>query len=130
MNGVGPVEQQPVINKENTMEQLHQHHHTEAGSDVALDGYDAVPRDGPAVFVADTAKLDRGELHGRWIGLDRSAADIATHISAVTNRSPIDGGWAVIDQTRLGGTMCDEHISFDGLSRLARLHRHVAGGPA
>ena len=101
MNGVGPVEQQPVINKENTMEQLHQHHHTEAGSDVALDGYDAVPRDGPAVFVADTAKLDRGELHGRWIGLDRSAADIATHISAVTNRSPIDGGWAVIDQTRL-----------------------------
>jgi hypothetical protein len=109
------------------MEQPHQQHHTEPETDITLDGYDAVPRDGPAVFVADTTKLDHGELHGRWIGLDQPTADIATEISRVTERSPIDGGWAVVDQTRLGATMCDEAITFDGLTRLARLHRQVAG---
>lgn len=112
------------------MEQLPTQHHTEAGHDVALDSYEAVPRDGPAVFVADTTKLDQGELHGKWIGLDQSAADIAENISRVTDRSPIDGGWAIVDQSRLGATMCDEDITFDGLTRLAKLHREAAGEPA
>lgn len=112
------------------MEQLQEQHHSEAGVDIALDAYDAVPRDEPAVFVADCEKLDRGELHGRWIGLDQPAADIAADISRVTDRSPIDGGWAIVDQARIGATMSDEDISFDGLTRLARLHREQAGGSA
>lgn len=112
------------------MEQPHGQHHNESGSDLAIDAYDAVPRDGPAVFVADIARLDRGELHGQWIGLDQSAADIAENISRVTERSPVDGSWAIVDQCRLGSTMCDEDLTFDGLTRLARLHREAAGGPA
>lgn len=111
-------------------EQLHEQHHTESGGELAVDAYDAVPRDGPAVFVADTDRLDRGELHGRWIGLDQPAADIAADISRVADRSPIDGGWAIVDQSRLGATMCDEEITFDGLTRLARLHREAGGGMA
>ncbi|MCA1701743.1 MAG: hypothetical protein LC808_00105 [Actinobacteria bacterium] len=34
--------------------------------------WDALPRDGPAVFVADTALLDAGLVKGCWLDLEQS----------------------------------------------------------
>jgi hypothetical protein len=105
---------------------FHSQHAHESGQNLALEGYDAVPRDGPAVFVADRTRLAAGDLFGRWVRLDQTIGGIALEVSLVTDQPAAEGGWTILDQAQLGEVMCDEALTFDGLTRLAE---QVGGRP-
>lgn len=88
----------------------------------AWEAWEAIPRDGPAVFVVDTDALDRDErLRGRWLDLDASPDTIATALGALLGRPVEEAGWAIIDQVGLGPRMAPEVISVDQLHQLPRI---------
>lgn len=85
------------------------------------DAYDAVPRDGPAVFIIDTEALDRDdELRGAWLDPSCSPEALICQIEELTGRRSHDGGWAVIDQVGLGPIMIDEQPSVLALTAFAQ----------
>lgn len=49
------------------MERMNKTAEKELRTQATANSYDAVPRDGPAVFVADAAAWDRGEIRGVWV---------------------------------------------------------------
>jgi hypothetical protein len=82
--------------------------------------YDAIPRDGPAVFVALRRALDIGAgLAGAWIDTDQTPDAIAAGIEEVTGRAWQLGGWAIVDQVGLGQVAVDEDCPPRELGRLA-----------
>lgn len=82
--------------------------------------YDAVPRDGPAVFVAHSRAIDLGAaLIGAWIGADQAPEQIATGIEVVTGQVWRRGGWAIVDQVGLGPLAVDEDCPPEEIGRLA-----------
>lgn len=81
-------------------------------------GYDAVPRDGPAVFVADIKGFDEsGDYVGNWIRLDRPNQEVQEELRAVVNGQP--ERFAIIDQVDMGPVMVDEDASLPELLDLA-----------
>lgn len=81
--------------------------------DGPVDGYDAVPRDGPAVFLANVAALERGELSGTWVRLDQPATQLVSALAHLIGDRP--DHWAVVDQVGAGSTAVDEDASIDEL---------------
>jgi hypothetical protein len=81
--------------------------------------WEAVPRDGPAVFVVDTDAFDQGLVRGRW--LDVSAGQTALHqaLSELLGQEPKKGRWAIVDQIGLGGLMAPETMTIPELSTVA-----------
>lgn len=70
--------------------------------------YDAVPRDGPAVFVVEADSWDNGEIDGVWVNASVSPEEVAERFSQVTSR-PVDfDQLVVVDQVGLGPQMVDE----------------------
>ena len=84
------------------------------------EAWEASPRDGPAVFVIDTAALD-GErrLRGRWLDLRRDPSVIRDQLAELLGRDAPAGAFAVIDQVGLGPRMAPETVSPDELPWLA-----------
>jgi len=80
------------------------------------EAWDAVPRDGPAVFVIDTTAFDQGTVRGRW--LDVSAGKEALHdgLTELLGREPEEGAWAIVDQIGLGELMAPETMSIANLT--------------
>lgn len=90
----------------------------------ALEGYDAVPRDGPAVFIAARQRLDEtGEPLGLWLRLDRPAKVVACLLRALVGDQP--ERWSVIDQIDLGNEMVDEQTSVAELLALAEAEQEA-----
>lgn len=81
-------------------------------------GNDAVPRDGPAVFVADVQVFDEsGDYVGSWIRLDRPSQEVQEELRAIVNGQP--ERFAIIDQVDIGPVMVDEYASLPELLQLA-----------
>lgn len=83
--------------------------------DPQLDAYDAVPRDGPAIFIARSDGHEQNQpIDGRWVDLrlGESAlqAELAGHPSAA--------GWMVLDQLDCGPEMIPEHPTPEELRAL------------
>lgn len=82
------------------------------------EAWDAVPQDGPAVFVIDTVVLEQQQaLHGRWLDLSAGQTAAEAALRDLLQR-PIDGGWAIVDQVGLGPRMAPETIAAEELQRL------------
>ncbi len=76
------------------------------------DAWDAIPRDGPAVFVLDVHRLDAGTVHGAWLSVDPER--FTAGLRALLGRSALNG-WAIVDQVGLGERMIPEHFPLDAL---------------
>jgi hypothetical protein len=72
------------------------------------DAWDAVPRDGPAVFVVDAEAFDRGEVIGRWIDPFGEQVDINEQLRQLVGDNPDQGRWAIVDQIGLGPAAAPE----------------------
>jgi hypothetical protein len=89
-------------------------------------GWDAVPRDGPAVLVVDAHELDEGRgLVGGWIELSQSISEVAQQIEVLLGREAGRRTPVVIDQIGMGSVMCDE----DEIAELLRLATRRPGLP-
>jgi len=69
--------------------------------------YDAVPRDGPHIFVVDAVAWDRGEFAGAWVPADANGGLVLRHLSGVLRREVDIEDLAVVDQVGVE-TMVDE----------------------
>jgi len=83
------------------------------------EAWDAVPRDGPAVFVVDTAAFDRGIVRGRWLAVDAGQAALQLELTELLGRPPAEGSWAVVDQVGLGELMAPEAMTVASLNGVA-----------
>ncbi len=83
--------------------------------------WDAVPRDGPAVFIADRNRLDHDNtILGAWVNPTDSHDNIhQTLIRALGAEAVNRGDWVVVDQVGLGPTMLPEQLSTADLVYLA-----------
>lgn len=90
--------------------------------------YDAVPRDGPAVFAADAAALDQGGWpRGRWLNPLASVPMLERQLAEVFGPDAQPGEWVVIDQHELGPVMVPEVIAVRALHHFAlRARRRMA----
>lgn len=79
------------------------------------EAWEASPRDGPAVFVVDTAAFDQGTIRGRWINPNDDAAVVNEQLAELLGRQPEEGSWAVVDQVGLGAVMMPETLAVDEL---------------
>jgi hypothetical protein len=96
----------------------------EESGDIWRKGYDAVPRDGPAVFAADAAGLDRGEWPwGRWLNPLASIPTLERQLAEVFGPDAEPGRWVIIDQRDLGPVMVPEVLSVRALHRFAKRAR-------
>ncbi len=87
-----------------------------------LDGWeawDAVPRDGPAVFVVDTTAFDHGIVRGRWLDVGAGRDQLHAELTELLGRPPEAGSWAIIDQVGLGELMASETMSITNLTTVA-----------
>ncbi len=95
-------------------------------ADRFLSTWDAPPRDGPAVFVADLAAHDLlGVMRGRWLDPNTSPEELREQIAEVVGEDGIDAGrWGVLDQLDAGAEMVPEQLSVAALTHWFRTHRH------
>ena len=71
-------------------------------------GWDAVPRDGPAVFIANGETLaGTSGPEGAWVRLDRTRQEVAADLGRLIG-SAGQTHWLVFDQVGLGPIMVDE----------------------
>lgn len=83
------------------------------------DAWDAVPRDGPAVFVIDTGVLDgEGRVYGRWIDLAVGRTAVLGQLNDLLGVDPTPTEWAIVDQVGLGDRMAPEVVSPDEMATL------------
>jgi hypothetical protein len=84
--------------------------------DPRVDAYDAVPRDGPAIFVARSN--DQGEpdqpIDGRWVDLRLGESALQAELAG----HPSVAGWFVLDQLDCGPEMIPEQPTPDELRAL------------
>ncbi len=80
--------------------------------------WNAVPRDGPAVFVADAVAWDQGIIHGRWLEIRADRATLHTQLTDLLGREPEEGTWAILDQIGLGPVMAPETMPVADLTTL------------
>jgi hypothetical protein len=70
--------------------------------------YDAVPRDGPALYVVLADTWDRGDVTGLWIRPDSPTECVVELLSSLTDRQLTLDDLRVVDQVGLGQAMVDE----------------------
>jgi hypothetical protein len=88
-----------------------------------LDGWaawNAVPRDGPALFAVDATAFDRGVVRGRWLNVGADQAQLYDELTELLGQAPEEGTWAVVDQIGLGQRMAPEMMSVTDLTTVAR----------
>lgn len=83
------------------------------------EAWDAVPRDGPAVFVVDTIAFDHGTVRGRWLDVRDDHAALHAELTKLLGREPEEGAWAIVDQIGLGELMAPETMSIANLTTVA-----------
>ena len=83
------------------------------------DAWEAVPRDGPAVFVVDTVAFDHGIVRGRWLSVADGQVNLHAELTELLGHEPEEGTWAVVDQIGLGSVMAPETMSVDDLTGVA-----------
>lgn len=90
-----------------------QQHFENRGTEEATgwEAWEASPRDGPAVFVVDTAVFDQGTVRGRWINPNDDPAVVGEQLAELLGRLPEEGSWAVVDQQGLGPIMMPETLA-------------------
>jgi hypothetical protein len=98
--------------------QMEQQPRNQEEHDPWRDAWDAVPRDGPGLFVIDTAAYDCEQVRGRWIDPTAEPALIELQLQELLGRWPEPGSWAVVDQVGLGEVMVPEVLDLDAVSRL------------
>ena len=99
-----------------------------AGAVDGWEAWDAVPRDGPAVFVIDTAAADHGVVHGRWLMIADGQTGWHANLTDLLGREPDEGSWAVVDQIGLGPVMAPETMSVVDLAVVAQDLRTRSSG--
>jgi hypothetical protein len=70
--------------------------------------YDAVPRDGPAIYVVAAETWDQGDVTGIWIELESPTDKVVELLSAVAGRALELDDLRVVDQVGVGKLMLDE----------------------
>lgn len=81
------------------------------------EAWDAVPRDGPAVFVVDTKVFDTdSRVRGRWLDPSASAGALREQLRQLLGRDPEPGSWAIIDQVGLGPLMAPETLAIEEMA--------------
>lgn len=85
------------------------------------EAWEAIPRDGPAVFIVDTVALSQGVVRGRWVSVADADGGMNLHaeLTALLGHEPEEGSWAVVDQVGLGGVMAPETLSVVDLAAVA-----------
>lgn len=84
----------------------------------ASDGWsewDAVPRDGPAVFIVDRRAWDEGTVRGRWCNPLAPAHEVRAQIGELLGSEAAEQEWAIVDQVGLGPLMLPELLRADAL---------------
>lgn len=96
-------------------------HHTE--STPGYDDWDAVPRDGPWVYVVDvTERPAADEIRRGWVPFD-SGPRFIEHLTELLGRTPGTDDWAIIDQTNLGPRMVPENFDPDEAAVVSAEHQ-------
>ncbi len=93
-----------------------------------IDGWkawEAAPRDGPGIFVIDTAALDAGELRGRWLDPTADPETLRGQVQELLGREPVECSWAIVDQVGLGPVMVPETLAVD---EVATVVQDLVGG--
>lgn len=70
----------------------------ESGSAGGWEAYDAVPRDGPWLFVAVAEAWDRGEIRGAWVRASASSEEVVTVLLAATGHPVTVQELTIVDQ--------------------------------
>lgn len=83
------------------------------------DAWDAVPRDGPAVFVVDAAAFDQGVVRGGWLAVGADQAALHADLTELLGREPQEGSWVIVDQVGLGDLMAPETMTVASLTTVA-----------
>jgi hypothetical protein len=92
----------------------------ENGSEVSgWEAWDAVPRDGPAVFVVDVGALDHGVVRGRWLDARAEQEVLHGELTELLGSEPEEGAWAIVDQVGLGELMAPETMTVPELATVA-----------
>jgi hypothetical protein len=86
-----------------------------------MDAWDAVPRDGPALFIA---RLDAGRpTAGTWVRTDQPERFTADELASLLGE-PLatrqQREWVVLDQIGLDEPMLPETLNLSGLQQLLR----------
>lgn len=83
--------------------------------DPQLDAYDAVPRDGPAIFIArSNGREEEGPIDGRWVDLRLGESALRAELAG----HPSVAGWFVLDQLDCGPEMIPEQPTPEELRAL------------
>ncbi len=83
--------------------------------------WNAIPRDGPAVFVVDMEIADRERrIQGRWIDPTETTEEIERQLAELLGRMPDEGSWAIVDQVGLGPLMVPEVLAATDIPVAAR----------
>lgn len=83
--------------------------------DPQLDAYDAVPRDGPSIFIARTNGHEAEQpVEGRWVDLRLGESALRAELAG----HPSVAGWMVLDQFDCGPEMIPEQPTPDELRAL------------
>lgn len=95
-------------------------------ADRFLSTWDAPPRDGPAVFVADLVAHDLlGVMRGRWLDPNQPVEHLEAQITEIVGPEGLHTGrWGVLDQLDAGRDMVPEQLSVAALTHWFRTHRH------
>lgn len=96
--------------------------------DDGWEAWEAIPRDGPAVFVVDTAAFDHGVIRGRWIEVADGDREVHVALMALLGQEPQEGTWAVVDQIGLGPVMAPETLTVGELATVAEELRSESTG--
>jgi hypothetical protein len=94
------------------------------------DRWDAVPRDGPAVFIVDTDAWSKGIVKGRWCNPWAPAEQVREQLTELLGHEPADDEWAIVDQVGLGPLMMSESPTVTRLAdeALATYPEQTGGG--
>lgn len=84
-----------------------------------IDGsYDAVPRDGPAVFVTRINSLNQPVPRGAWVRVDQDQQDMRRALAAIGVTDDNATSWIVTDQIDIGPTMVDQVLDLNHIAGL------------
>ena len=81
--------------------------------------WDAVPRDGPAIFLVETKAFDQGQVQGVWIR-QHAEQDLQREQLIELSAFTATGQYAVIDQIGLS-VMMPEHFSAGEVDELGEI---------
>lgn len=83
------------------------------------EAWNAVPRDGPAVFIVDVGAFDCGVVRGRWFGVKADQEELRAELTDLLGYEPEEGSWAIVDQVGLGDLMAPETMTVADLTAVS-----------